>query len=187
MPCWTTHQQPCRETDTPVCSPSQLDDRQEFLSQALITNSPTAWTLLMNIHTTSLSALLAATFALTASTAFAQVEIDPARPVGATVRYFAWDLKGWKDVANSPERAQKLYGETPEGPRGVCAPIQVIARQSTTTNSAAQRRDWASVMSASRWVCVLGPSRLASISNENALASSRSFAVGGRPKAESQA
>ena len=47
------------------------------------------------------------------ATAFSQVEIDPARPTGAKVQYFAWDLKGWKDVANSPDRAQKLYGETP--------------------------------------------------------------------------
>lgn len=67
----------------------------------------------MNMHTTSFPVLLAAIVALIAPTAFAQVEIDPARPIGATVRYFAWDLKGWKDVANSPERAQKLYGETP--------------------------------------------------------------------------
>lgn len=61
----------------------------------------------------SFSVLPAAIVALIAQTAFSQIEIDPARPAGATVRYFAWDLKGWKDVANSPERAQKLYGDTP--------------------------------------------------------------------------
>ncbi len=60
------------------------------------------------------TALLAAALsALAPPMSFAQVEIDPARPTGAMVRYFAWDLKGWKDVANTPERAQKLYGETP--------------------------------------------------------------------------
>jgi hypothetical protein len=67
----------------------------------------------MKMHTTSFPALLAAIVALLAPPAFSQIEIDPSRSIGATVRYFAWDLKGWKDIANSPERAQKLYGETP--------------------------------------------------------------------------
>ncbi|WP_404310168.1 hypothetical protein [Neorhodopirellula lusitana] len=43
----------------------------------------------------------------------APIEIDPARATGATVQYFGWDLKGWKDSTSTPKRAEKLYADTP--------------------------------------------------------------------------
>jgi O-glycosyl hydrolase len=46
------------------------------------------------------------------STMAETVNIDPDTKAGATVRYFGWDLKGWRSVADTPEKARTLYAGT---------------------------------------------------------------------------
>ncbi|TWT83888.1 hypothetical protein CA13_53610 [Planctomycetes bacterium CA13] len=57
----------------------------------------------------------------------AQIEIDPGRPTGATVQYFGWDLKGWKDNTSTPDRAATLYKDTPANI--VRIPIEAFAHR----------------------------------------------------------